>query len=669
VPDAHAGAWDYRTLANALPIVIWTCDGDGRLNWVNDRYLELTGLTLPESLVQGRALQTVHPDDQAQVMACFTRALAASAPFEFEYRIRTAAGAYRWHFARVLPVRRPDGTLSAWVAAAFDVQDRRQVEDALRTSETELRVTEAALRQSEMQAHARADELAVLMDAVPAAVWISQDPDCRRMRGNRAGHELLRISQGENLSKSAADPEPTGHFKVLQDGVELRPDELPMQRASRGVELRNHEEDVRFADGQVVNLLGSAVPLRDPDGAPRGAIGVFIDVTRLKEAEAALRDANRRKDEFLALLSHELRNPLAPILTAAQLLRLRSGENVPRELDVIVRQAQHLVGLVEDLLDVSRLSRGKVTLVKSPLELANVVEKAVETSAPLLEQRRHRLTVSVAPSGLLVEADEVRLTQVVSNLLTNAARYTPPDGEVDISAVTEDGEVVLRVRDSGVGIDADLLPEVFEMFVQGPRGSDREGGGLGLGLSLVRSLTALHGGTVSVLSDGPGRGSEFTVRLPLCSNENRPPVRLEQPVARPGPARPGAGARRILVVDDNRDAAATLAAFLTEAGHQVQTAHDPAEALSVADAFQPEVAILDIGLPVMDGYSLGRELRERSPEFPAMLVALTGYGQPEDRRRSAEANFRFHLVKPIDMEALLPIVEGGDVAEALTKGA
>jgi signal transduction histidine kinase len=439
------------------------------------------------------------------------------------------------------------------------------------------------------------------------------------------------------------------HLKVFASGVEVPPEELPIQRAARGIELRNHEEEIRFDDGQVVHLYGSAVPLRDPDGSPRGAIGAFVDVTRLKQAEAALREADRRKDDFLALLSHELRNPLAPIVTAAELMQMRGDVATPFEREVILRQAQHMVRLIDDLLDVSRVARGKVTLARVPLELASVVAKAVEATASLFEQRRHQLRLSVAPEGLPVTGDEVRLTQVVSNLLTNAARYTPPGGRIDVSAAREDDEVVLRVRDNGAGIDAALLPNVFEMFVQGTRGADRSEGGLGLGLALVRSLTMLHGGTVSVFSDGPGRGSEFTVRLPASE------PRVATPTASVGAPRTAEGTRRkrVLVVDDNRDGAQMISAVLVGAGHDVQVVADPSHALIVSDSFRPQVAILDVGLPVMDGYALAQALRARSKGEPPVMIALTGYGQSEDKRRSEEAGFSLHLVKPVSAELLL----------------
>jgi PAS domain S-box-containing protein len=638
---------EYRRLANTLPHIIWTCDADGRLEWVNDRWLQLTGLTEEQSLYNKGAIVAVHPDDREELTRRWRHALATSTACEIEYRIRTRDGEYRWHLARAEPLRDEAGAISRWVSGVFDIHDRRQAEDALRAAEAEL-------RESEARARARADELEALMNAVPASVWISHDTACSYVGGNRAAHELLRSDPGENLSMTAGDPSAIQHFKVFAHGKELHGSELVLQRAAKGVEIRNYEEEIRFDDGQVKHLYGSAIPLREPSGAPRGAIGAFVDVTRLKEAEAALREADRRKDEFLALLSHELRNPLGPIITATQIMQFKGAVAAPEELEVILRQARHLVRLVDDLLDVSRVARGKVTLSKKTLELADVVAKAIEAAGPLLEQRGHRLSISVPVEGLGVEADEVRLTQVLNNLLTNAALYTPPGGDITIFGAREGDEVVLYVRDNGVGIDPAALPHLFDVFEQGTRAGIRAQGGLGLGLPLARTLTALHGGTVTAVSDGPGRGSEFAVRLPRSNRLEATPSTRPRSHSESRRTPPG---QRVLVVDDNRDGAAMIGELLKVAGYDVRVANDPSEALASAISFAPQIAVVDIGLPVMDGYTLGTELRSRLKETPPILVALTGYGQDQDRRRSREAGFTLHLVKPIEAERLVGVLD------------
>jgi PAS domain S-box-containing protein len=641
-----------RRLADALPQIIWTCDANGKLEWINKRWEELTGV--PVERVQGNrsSVELIHPDDREHVLHIWAVSLASGTPCEMEYRLRTREGEFRWHLAKLDPERSDDGAIVRWVAAAFDIDDRHKAEEALRASE-------AALRESEAHARARAEELEALMDAVPAGVWISEDAECRRMRGNKAGHDLLRSSPGQNLSKTAHDGADTRHFEVFVNGVRVPPHELGLQRASRGIEVRDYEEEVRFEDGEVRYLYGNAIPLRGCDGAPRGAVGAVVDVTRMKEAEAALREAARRKDEFLALLSHELRNPLAPIITAAQLMEMRGGAATPREREVILRQANHMVRLVDDLLDVSRVARGKIVLNKTRLQLAEVVARAIEATSPLLEQRHHRVSVEVPEDGLSVDADEVRLTQVVSNLLSNAARYTQPYGNIQIEGRREGTEVILQVRDDGPGIDPELLPNVFEMFVQGARGSDRQQGGLGLGLSLVKSFTELHGGTVSAANNAGGRGTEITVRLPRLTGSSHPPAQKDPPSQPPPPRPERARSLRVLIVDDHFDGASKIARYLTRAGHDVRLAHDPSRALALTEGFRPEVAIIDAGLPVMDGYSLGQELCARMTGAPPKLIALTGYGR-DDSRRGRDAGFAASIPRPLDADLLGRLLDAVD---------
>jgi PAS domain S-box-containing protein len=370
-----------------------------------------------------------------------------------------------------------------------------------------------------------------------------------------------------------------------------------------------------------------------------------------EEAQSRAEAASRAKDEFLAMLGHELRNPLAPIVTALQLMKLRGDQRSSKEQQVIERQISHLLRLVDDLLDVSRITRGKVNLRKEPIELAEAVAKAVEIASPLLEQKQHRFTVSVPAQGMCLEADPIRLAQVIANLLTNAAKYTEPGGHIRVSAVRQGPDLVISVKDDGSGIEPDDLSQIFDLFVQGPRSADRGQGGLGIGLTLVRNLVRMHGGEVTASSEGAGKGSEFVVRLPaLDPGDTRPPAPIPGPLDRT----PSAAPRRVLLVDDNVDAVEVLGELVRSAGHEVILVHDGPQALRVVESFRPDVAILDIGLPVMDGYELAARLRER---LPLRLAALTGYGQDHDRARSAAAGFQAHFVKPVMPEVLLAYID------------
>jgi PAS domain S-box-containing protein len=380
------------------------------------------------------------------------------------------------------------------------------------------------------------------------------------------------------------------------------------------------------------------------DGVPQRIHGTLVDITSRKQAEEAIREAARRKDEFLAVLGHELRNPLAPIRTALELMRLRSPDHSVREREVIERQIQHMMRLVDDLLDLARISRGSLTLRREPRDLATVVASAAEIASPLLEQRQHRLELDVA-TGLTVDVDPVRFTQVVANLLTNAAKFTPRGGLITVRARLQGEEITLEIADTGIGIDARDLERIFEPFVQAGARHDSAHGGLGLGLSLVRDLVSLHGGRVTAFSEGAGRGSSFMVHLPLGA-QRATEARADQSV------RPRTSGRRILVVDDNVDAAEMLAIVLGELGHQVRIAHDGPSALAVAAELEPEIAVLDLGLPVMDGYELASRLLDAYGAGGIRLVAITGYGQVEDRQRTRDAGFHAHLVKPVELKDL-----------------
>jgi len=375
---------------------------------------------------------------------------------------------------------------------------------------------------------------------------------------------------------------------------------------------------------------------------------------QLREALAGARHdaeaANRAKDEFLAMLGHELRNPLAPILTALELMRLRPGVGAERERAVIERQVQHLVGLVDDLLDVSRITRGKVELRSEPLQVGDLIARAIEVVTPLLEEHRHLLSVEVA-GGLAVHGDPGRLSQVMSNLLTNAAKYTPSGGRIAVRAWCDGDRAMISVTDNGIGIEPAMLERVFEPFAQARQAIERAQGGLGLGLAIVDNLVKLHRGTVTAHSDGLGRGSVFTLALPLLGE---PPVAREAP---PAPRATTASEARILIIDDNVDAAQLLADVLAAGGYDTLAAHDGPSALQAAEAFRPQIAVVDLGLPVMDGFELARLMLAEPALTGTKLVALTGYGQAEDRARTAAAGFEAHLVKPVDIEQLRGVIE------------
>ena len=387
------------------------------------------------------------------------------------------------------------------------------------------------------------------------------------------------------------------------------------------------------------------------------------EIAERRRAEALLQEAAQRKDEFLAILAHELRNPLSAIHNAVQLMRLPSvsERQISWSRDLLDRQLKHLTRLIDDLLDVSRITSGRIKLQREPLDLIKVITQAVETAGPLIDAHSHRLSVSMPEGALYLEGDGVRLTQVLDNLLGNAAKYMNDGGSIHLSVETEEGDdgpwVTVRVRDAGVGIPKDLLEGVFELFVQAPNSSNRTHGGLGIGLALVRALVTLHGGTVQASSEGPGQGAEFVVRLPLLA-------RLPESAA-PERERSASGANlRILIIDDNIDSASGLGMYLETYGHEVRMAHDGGSGLSTALEFLPDTILLDIGLPDIDGYEVADRLRSHKRLRAVPLVAMTGYGRESDRTRAAGAGFDHYLVKPVDYDALNQILSACVAASA-----
>jgi signal transduction histidine kinase/ActR/RegA family two-component response regulator len=411
---------------------------------------------------------------------------------------------------------------------------------------------------------------------------------------------------------------------------------------------------IRLSDGSIRHVKSMAISQRDDKGEWERHVGVAIDVTEHVQRERALLESSRRKDEFLAMLAHELRNPLAPIAAAADLLELAGtdAELVAKSSAVIARQVRHMTGLVDDLLDVARVTRGQVSLDLANVEIHQPVREAMEQVRPLMDARGHQLTLRPLPQPALVRADPKRLVQVLTNLLTNAAKYTPVGGRITVEIGADAGTVHLCVIDTGEGMSPDLLKRCFELFVQAQRTSERAAGGLGIGLALVRSLVELQGGSVRAESEGPGKGSRLTVTIPRLME------REDLTTGRPVPAQRPQGARRarVLIVDDNEDAAGMLGMLVRALGYEPVVEYHPRDALERMAANPPEICLLDVGLPEMDGYELAKAIRRQLGPAPATLIAITGYGQPHDREDALRAGFDEHIVKPVERSKLAQLL-------------
>lgn len=418
-----------------------------------------------------------------------------------------------------------------------------------------------------------------------------------------------------------------------------------------------------FAAGSVLCPSAMKASLHNFESFEREITGRQLAEAALRNSEAEgrkLAEADRRKNEFLAMLGHELRNPLAPIRNAIKIMKQRGSDDPDMcwARDVVDHQVRQMAQLVDDLLEISRVTSGKVRLQKEPADVATIVAYAVETSRPTIEAAHHRLSISLPAETLLVEADSIRMAQVLSNLLNNAAKYTDPSGQIRVTVAAEGSQAVFRIRDNGIGIPPEMLSRIFELFTQVDHSLDHAQGGLGLGLTLVKSLVEMHGGSVQAHSEGLGRGSEFIVRLPVLKGEPFSPPDLTAVSSEPGGAVQRLVPRKVLVVDDNVASAQSLAMVLKLDGHEVQVAHDGTEAIEAVRRFRPIAVLMDIGLPGMDGYEVARRLRD-DPDLAkslALVIAVTGYAEDEARRRSSEAGFNHHLVKPVDPDLVLALI-------------
>ncbi|MGQ0622722.1 MAG: hybrid sensor histidine kinase/response regulator [Panacagrimonas sp.] len=600
----------------------WVAETD-RMSW-NEGVRTLFGYTDKE--VDGSLAwwsERIHPADRESTLESFHQARQAGrGKWSAEYRLRCADGHYVWVLDRAGLVFDGAGHLLRTVGAVQDISEQRRGEERLRG----------------------------ILDAMPARVGtVAADGQVDYLHPSWAAYTGLGFDEvsGANWPRM------------------FHPDDLPEYRRARELSLTSgepfaHEVRVRRHDGEYRWHLAQMAPVRDAAGRVQSWVSAVTEVHELKLAQQRLRDADGAKDEFLATLAHELRNPIAPVVNAVQLLRVKGADDRLRAstLELMSRQLAQMVRLVDDLLDVSRITTGKLVLQRSEVSLAEVVRNAVESVDPLIRAGGHRLELVLPDHPVMLHGDAARLAQVLANLLNNSAKYSEHPGTICLSASVDAGELHIVLRDEGIGIAAEALPRVFDVFVQSDRTLSRSHGGLGIGLSLVRRLVEMHGGRVDGASEGAGRGSTFTVHLPLV---DRMPL---QPVSAPDAGQGCHAAkvtlrRRVLVADDNPDSAESLAALLDIWGHEVMIARDGVEALECAAAFKPDVMVLDLGMPRRDGLDTAREVRAQPWGGEVTLIALSGWGQPADRERTRAAGFDHHLVKPVDGTRLEKLIEAG----------
>jgi PAS domain S-box-containing protein len=613
-----------RLITDALPALVTYVSADRRFRFANNAFKTWFGIE-PQSLIGNDPRELMGETRYRQIQPYQERALAGET-VHFERDVTLPHG--RTIFAQVsyMPDKDEQGRTLGFVGLVHDMTERRRAEVQLQAERKRLHD--------------------ILMNA-PALIALRSGPDGvftfvdAKYQAKMGGRPMLGKTTRE------VHPEPTAnrfvelYQRVYRTGEAVTGTEVRSQTTNPDGSIDEHFTNVTYQ------------PLRDAEGRIDSVVSFGVDVTEQvtarRRAESLREEAeagNRAKDEFLALLGHELRNPLSPILTALELMKVQAPETLREEREIIERQVEHVVRLVDDLLDVSRITRGMVSLERKRVDLSKVVERAIELASPLIEQRAHRLAVDLPP-GVAVDGDPLRLAQVFANLLTNAAKYTPRGGTITIAGALEGERARVSVRDTGVGIRASMLPRVFDLFVQERQALDRSEGGLGLGLAIVRSLVELHGGAVEALSDGLGHGSEFRVFLPLSGAADEPAAKR-----RHGPEGARPSGVRVLIVDDNLDAAEMMEKALRVWGQIVHVAHDGRSALRIVETFTPELALLDIGLPAMDGYELARRLRAMPGLAGARLVAVTGYGEARDRRAAEQAGFDGHVVKPVTLAAL-----------------
>jgi signal transduction histidine kinase/DNA-binding response OmpR family regulator len=575
-------------------------------------------------------LNEVHPEDRPLVLAQWEAAVAGKSNYNAEFRALGADEEIRW-IASSGKVLRDGGNLPKLV-----IGTARDISAAVSLKE------EKRKQQEELQA---------IFDLLPVGVAISRDARAKHIVMTPYFSGLLGTEPGTNVSASGemADALP---FQCYQGGVPANPDDLPMQRAARtGEPVRGEELEIRRRDGSSVHALINTAPLLDEQGQVRGVVGALMDISALKKTQSELEESNRQKNEFLSVLAHELRNPMAAIGYSVELLRhVATPASIDKAREVIERQTAHMGKLLDDLLDLSRIARNKIALDMQPTDLRHIIELGYESARPLIEPMGHQVQLSLPAEPVTVVADEVRLTQVMSNLLNNAGKFTPSGGRIEVRLRRSGRMAQIEVIDNGIGIEPEKLNYVFEMFSQAQSKVTGGTSGLGIGLAIVKRLVELHGGSTKAFSDGSGQGTRVQFELPLAeASQTRVPTSAGSDV-------PGFHHGRVLVADDNTDAADLLAEVLQSVGYSVHTAYDGKSAIEMAQLRQPDVAILDIGMPLASGLEVARWIRKQDWAKDVLLVAVTGWGQSEDRNATMDAGFDMHLVKPVNATEIMRIV-------------
>ncbi len=603
----------FRALVSVTSTVVWVLSAEGKVEEEQAGLQGFTGMSFDQIRGDGWA-RALHPDDYLRVLAEWTGYLQRQAPADIRYRMRRHDGEYRHMRARAVPMLDEHGRLREWVGASEDVTDYERSNDELRDREARLHQFAEAL-----------PHIAWELSSGGETVWINRRyyDYCGAAPTGALGWDWVKVIHPEDIGP---------YMATLRTAVETGQD---MRAEAR---IRNADGDYRWF--QLVNT---------PQRTGRGEVyRWFGTATDIDDSHQATEKIHR----FLATLAHELRNPLAPIANGIQVLRMPGAREEAREsaLATIERQTAHMVRLLDDLMDLNRVRSDRVVLRRAPTRLATVINTALETSRPAIENGAHPLRLSLPARALILDADATRLTQVLSNVLNNAAKFSPDGTPIDVTVSEQPPFACIRISDRGIGMSAPMLLRAFDMFAQADTRVERSYGGLGIGLNVAKRLVEMHGGSIEASSEGAGQGSCITIRLPLSTDEVP-----DDPAIASGPTGT-APARRVLIVDDNEDAARIVCMLVESLGHVVRAAHSGPDALLLADEFQPQVALLDIGMPGMSGYELARRCRQTAWGRQARLVALTGWGQDTDRQKSVEAGFDHHLVKPAGAAVLRKIL-------------